>query len=79
MLAQQLQVRRAVKAGEHVMLLSQLDVGKSKSLRRIRDHWAAVQECVKVCVDPRLQSTRLAYIELPLRRRDLVYAVLLVE
>jgi hypothetical protein len=51
LLNQPLAIRRAVTAGEHVMLLPQLSVGKSKSPRHIRDHRAAVQECFKVYTD----------------------------
>lgn len=46
-----LHIRRAVTAGEHVMLLPQLDLGKTKTPRLVRDHRAAVQECFQVFVD----------------------------
>ena len=44
-------IRRAVTSGEHVMILPQLDLGKTKTARLIRDHRAAVQECFGVFVD----------------------------
>ena len=48
---QPLSIRRAVAAVENVLLLLQLDLGKTRTARLVRDHRAAAQESSRVFVD----------------------------